>query len=41
MKMLLAGKWVDKSEKIEVRDPFDNSIIDTVPQGTAADEKSH
>jgi glyceraldehyde-3-phosphate dehydrogenase (NADP+) len=39
MKMLLAGKWVDKSEKIEVRDPFDNSIIDTVPQGTAADVK--
>ncbi len=39
MKMLLAGKWVDKSQKIEVRDPFDNSLIDTVPQGTAADVK--
>ena len=37
MKMLIAGKWVEGKETIEVRDPFDNSVIDTVPNGTAAD----
>ena len=37
MKMLIAGKWVDRKEKIEVRDPFDDSLIDTVPSGTAKD----
>ena len=37
MKMLIAGKWIDKKEKIEVRDPFDNSLVDTVPSGDAAD----
>ena len=31
MKMLLAGEWVDRTETIDVRDPFDNSLIDTVP----------
>ena len=40
MKMLIAGKWVDKKEKIEVRDPFDNSLVDTVPSGDAADIKA-
>jgi glyceraldehyde-3-phosphate dehydrogenase (NADP+) len=37
MKMLLNGEWVDREEKIEVRDPFDNSVIDTVPSATAQD----
>jgi len=37
MKMLIAGKWVDKSERIEVRNPFDDTIIDTVPRADAAD----
>lgn len=36
MKMLLNGEWVDRKEKIDVIDPYDNSLIDTVP---AADEK--
>ena len=31
MRMLLAGEWVDRAETIDVRDPFDNSLIDTVP----------
>jgi len=31
MKMLLAGEWVDRTKTIDVRDPFDNSLIDTVP----------
>ncbi|MFH1701412.1 MAG: aldehyde dehydrogenase family protein [Candidatus Zixiibacteriota bacterium] len=37
MKMLLNGEWVDRETKIEVSDPFDNSIIDTVPAGTVKD----
>ncbi|MEA3297374.1 MAG: aldehyde dehydrogenase family protein, partial [candidate division Zixibacteria bacterium] len=36
MKMLLDGQWVDRDNKIDVTDPFDNSVIDTVP---AADNK--
>jgi len=31
MKMLLNGQWVDRDKKIDVIDPFDNSVIDTVP----------
>ena len=37
MKMLLGGEWVDRDEKIEVRNPFDNSLIDTVPKATSED----
>jgi len=37
MKMLLGTDWVDRDRKIEVRDPFDNSLIDTVPSADAAD----
>ena len=37
MKMLIAGKWVDKKEKIQVLDPLDNSLVDTVPSGTEED----
>lgn len=37
MKMLIGGKWVDKNEKIEVLNPYDNSLIDTVPYGTVDD----
>ncbi|MBI2985849.1 MAG: aldehyde dehydrogenase family protein [Deltaproteobacteria bacterium] len=37
MKIFLAGNWVDKPKKIEVRNPFDNSVIDTVPKGDGAD----
>jgi len=37
MKMLLDGQWVDREKKIDVADPFDNSIIDTVPRGTKED----
>ncbi len=35
--MLLAGEWVDREKKIEVCDPFDNSIIDSVPSATGQD----
>jgi glyceraldehyde-3-phosphate dehydrogenase (NADP+) len=37
MKMYIAGQWIDKTEKIEIHDPFDNSVIDTVPRGTKED----
>ena len=37
MKMLLAGQWVDREKTIDVRDPFDDSLIDTVPAATAND----
>lgn len=37
MKMLLDGQWVDRDKKIDVTDPFDNSLIDTVPAATKED----
>jgi acyl-CoA reductase-like NAD-dependent aldehyde dehydrogenase len=37
MKMFVAGQWVDKTEKIEVRNPFDGTLIDTVPKADAAE----
>jgi acyl-CoA reductase-like NAD-dependent aldehyde dehydrogenase len=37
MKMYINGNWVDRAETMPVRNPFDQSVIDTVPRGTAAD----
>lgn len=37
MKMYIAGKWVDKAATIDVINPYDGSIIDTVPKGEPAD----
>ncbi|MBI2089407.1 MAG: aldehyde dehydrogenase family protein [Deltaproteobacteria bacterium] len=37
MKIFLEGEWVDKSKKIEVRNPYDHSVIDTVPKAEGAD----
>ena len=37
MKMFLRGQWVDKSEKIEVKNPFNGELIDAVPKGDVAD----
>ena len=37
MKMLIGGKWIDKSKKIDVLNPYDNSLVDTVPYGTSDD----
>lgn len=36
-KMLMAGQWVMRDQVIEVFDPQDNSLIDTVPAATADD----
>lgn len=40
MKMLIGGKWVEKEEIIEVLDPQDDSVIDTVPKATPQDVKN-
>ena len=37
MKMLINGKWVDRRVKIEVRDPWDDTVVDTVPSAGAED----
>ena len=37
MKMHVGGRWIDKAEMIEVLNPFDGSVVDTVPKGDAAD----
>lgn len=37
MKMFIAGQWVDRDEKIEVLNPFDRSVVDTIPQATSDD----
>lgn len=31
LKMLVAGKWIDRPKKIEVRFPYDGSVVDSVP----------
>ena len=37
MKMYINGSWVDRAETMPVYNPFDQSVIDTVPRATAAD----
>lgn len=37
MKMLLNGEWVDRPRKLEIRDPQDNSLVDTVPLASLED----
>jgi len=37
MKIFVAGHWVDKAKKIEVKNPFDNSVIDSVPKADTGD----
>lgn len=37
MKMLLGGEWVARDDTINVENPFDASVIDTVPRGCADD----
>lgn len=37
MKMYVGGKWVDKPETIDVVNPYDGAVIDTVPKGDASD----
>lgn len=37
MKMFLAGDWHDRPDRIDVLNPFDGSLVDTVPRATAED----
>ncbi len=37
MKMYLAGEWVDRAEKIDVVNPFNGQVFDTVPRGSVED----
>ena len=37
MKMYINGEWVDRVNTMPVLNPFDQSIIDTVPRATVAD----
>ena len=37
MKMYLAGEWVDRDEKIDVVNPFNGQVFDTVPRGSVED----
>ena len=36
-RMLVGGAWIARDEVIEVRNPFDRRLVDTVPRGTPAD----
>ena len=37
MKMFINGEWADRDQKIEVLNPFDRSVVDTVPKASSAD----
>jgi acyl-CoA reductase-like NAD-dependent aldehyde dehydrogenase len=37
MKMYLAEAWQDRSEKIEVHNPYDGRVLDTVPKASLSD----
>ncbi len=37
MKMYVAGEWIDKPQKLEVINSYDNSVIDTVPRADRGD----
>jgi glyceraldehyde-3-phosphate dehydrogenase (NADP+) len=40
MKMLIGENWVEKDDKIEVRNPYNDELIDTVPSGDEGDVKA-
>src|SRR5262245_2015967 len=40
MRIYFAGQWQDRSKKIEVRNPYDATLVDTVPQATAEDAQA-
>jgi len=35
--MYVAGQWINKSQTINVLNPYDNSVIDTVPRADQSD----
>lgn len=38
--MLIGENWVDKDKKIDVRNPYNDEFIDTIPSGDVADVKA-
>ncbi len=40
MKNFFRGEWVDRPEKIEVVNPYDGSVVDTVPKASAEDVRA-
>ena len=40
MRMYIGGEWTDRDEKIPVVNPFDSSVIDTVPRASAEDAEA-
>ncbi len=39
MKMLINGEWVDRENKINICNPYNNEVIDTVPAASHSDVK--
>ncbi len=37
MRMYVAGQWIDKTQKIPVENPYDRSVVDTVPRADRSD----
>ena len=37
MRMFVQGEWTETPQLIEVRNPYDDSVVDTVPKASAAD----
>ena len=37
MRMYVGGEWVDRDDKVEVLNPYDGSVIDTVPSAGVED----
>ncbi len=37
MRMFYAGRWQERDAQIEVRNPYDATVIDTVPKAEAKD----
>ena len=37
MKMFIGGEWADKDDKLDVLNPFDGRVVDTVPKATPED----
>ncbi len=40
MKMFLRGEWTDRPQRVEVRNPYDGSVIDRVPRASADDARA-
>ncbi len=37
MRMFLGGEWVDRPRSVDVKNPYDGSVIETVPEGRPGD----